>query len=210
MIEALVPPPIVDTSSEMIDVVFDLSGSHVPEGYPFALWSSIVDLLPGLNEVKNAGILPLRGSASGENTLLSKRTKLILRVPVHFAAQTFQLSNKQITIGNSTLLIGMGKERPLIAAPTLHAYMVESLLGEVDFLAEMHNQLIHLGIPANLICDKHRKIISTNKTISGFGLVLHDLKPHASLQIQRLGLGGSRHFGCGLFVPFKVISGLDS
>jgi CRISPR-associated protein Cas6 len=214
MIDDLVMPASAETPpkipTEMMDVVFDLSGTHVPEGYPFALWAAIVDFLPGLNEVQNAGILPLRGSASGETTLLSRRTKLILRVPASFAAQTLLLSKKQITIGDCELLIGAGKERPILAAPTLHAHIVESVLSEVDFLTEMHSQLKHLDISANLICDKHRKISSASKTISGFGLVVHDLKPHASLQIQHFGLGGSRHFGCGLFVPFKVISGLDS
>ena len=71
----------------MIDVVFDLNGISVPDNYPFELWSEISRLLPWLNQIKNVGILPLRGSASGNRTLLSRRTKLILRVPVNRAAE---------------------------------------------------------------------------------------------------------------------------
>ena len=66
-----------------------------------------------------------------------------------------------------------------------------------------------MNITCNLICDKHRIIKGEAQSLKGFGLVLHDLKPQASLQIQRGGLGGARQYGCGIFVPFKAISGLD-
>lgn len=193
----------------MIDVVFDLSGSSVPDGYPFMLWSEVVRCLPWLKNEENAGIHPLRGSASGDNTLLSKRTKLILRVPAERADQTVALSGQQLNIDGSILSVGKGKKRQLQAATTLHAHIVESNLGEVEFLAEMKKTLQSMNIACNLICDKHRKVRGGKQSLSGFGLVLHDLKPLPSIQIQRSGLGGARHFGCGIFVPFKTISGLD-
>lgn len=193
----------------MIDVVFDLSGSSVPDGYPFILWSEVVRCLPWLKDLENAGIHPLRGSVSGDNTLLSKRTKLILRVPTEYANQSAGLSGQQLKIGESMLLVGNSKVRQLLAATTLHAHIVESNLGEIEFLAEMKEILQSMNIPCNLICDKQRKVRGVTQTLTGFGLVLHDLKPLPSLQIQRNGLGGARHFGCGIFVPFKAISGLD-
>jgi CRISPR-associated protein Cas6 len=209
MPEQLINKVSMNEAINMIDVVFDLNGSSVPESYPFALWSEVVRCLPWLKNEINAGILPLRGSASGEETLLSKRTKLVLRVPTEHADRTVQLSGQQLDIDGYTLTVGKGKVRPLQAATTLHAYLVESNLGEIEFLADMKQKLQTLNISCNLICDKHRKVRGVQKTLSGFGLVLHDLKPAASLQIQSMGLGGSRHFGCGIFVPFKAISGLD-
>lgn len=194
---------------DMIDVVFDLNGSSVPEGYPFTLWSEVIRYLPWLADEENAGILPLRGSASGENTLLSKRTKLVLRVPAELASQAGQLSGQQLNIDGNILIVGKGKERQLQETTTLHAHLVESSLSEIEFLADMKEKLQAMNISCNLICDKHRKVRGANQTLSGFGLVLHDLKPQASIQIQQIGLGGARHFGCGIFVPFKKISGLD-
>ncbi|HUX90102.1 MAG TPA: type I-MYXAN CRISPR-associated protein Cas6/Cmx6 [Gallionellaceae bacterium] len=196
-------------SQDMLDVVFDLNGSSVPEGYPFVLWSEVVRCLPWLKDEEYAGILPLRGSASGENTLLSKRTKLVLRVPVERATQAGELSGQQLNIDGNILIVGKGKERQLQATTTLHAHLVESNLSEIEFLADMKRKLQSMNISCNLICDKQRKVRGLNQTLSGFGLVLHDLKPQASIQIQRTGLGGARHFGCGMFVPFKAISGLD-
>jgi CRISPR-associated protein Cas6 len=193
----------------MIDMVFDLDGTYVPEDYPFVLWSEIVRLLPWLKDEAGVGILPLRGSASGKHTLLSKRTKLVLRVPVERAAETNLLSGRPLTVNESVLLVGKGKERLLQPSVTLHSYLVESDLDEIEFTVDMKQKLQSMNISCNLICDRFRKIKGANQSLSGFGLVLHDLKPQASIEIQRSGLGGARHFGCGIFVPFKAISGLE-
>jgi CRISPR-associated protein Cas6 len=196
-------------SQDMVDVVFDLSGTSVPNGYPFALWSEVVQYLPWLKDEANVGFIPLRGSASGDNTLLSKRTKLVLRVPSERAAQATQLSGKQLKIDGSMLIVGASKERPLQATTTLHSYIVASNLSEIEFLSDMREKLHAMNISCNLICDKYRKISDGKQSLSGFGLVLHDLKPAVSIQLQRIGLGESRQYGCGIFVPFKAISGLD-
>lgn len=196
-------------SRDMIDIVFDLDGSSVPEYYPFILWAELIRCLPWLKEESNAGVHPLRGSSSGENILLSKRTKLILRLPVESAAQAETLSGQKLSIGGNVLVVGKAKQRPFQAATTLHAYIVESNLNEEAFLADMRQQLQSMNVSCNLICDKHRKISDGKQTLQGFGLVLHDLKLPISVQIQGKGLGGARHFGCGIFVPFKAISVLD-
>lgn len=200
--------PVLDTQ-EMLDMVFDLNGAAVPEDAPFLLWQEIVRLLPWLKDVENVGILPLRGSVSGNMTLLSKRAKLVLRVPVKYAPDTAVLTGQQLNIGGNALIVGKGKERHLQPVTTLHAFMVESGLGEVEFLADMQSKLQNMNIQCNLICDKQRIINGDVQALKGFGLVLHDLKPQASLTVQCSGLGGARQFGCGIFVPFKAISGLD-
>lgn len=198
-----------ESTREIIDIVFDLDAAQVPRDYPFELWSEIVQSLVWLKEEKNVGILPLRGSVSGDNLLLSKRTKLILRIPSDRAGQAARLTGQKLKIGSNILLVGAGKGRALHTATTVHSTLVESSLGEVEFLADMKNKLQALNITCNLICDKYRKISSGKQTITGYGLVLHDLKPQASLLIQRTGLGGARQYGCGIFVPFKAISGLE-
>lgn len=198
-----------ESTREIIDIVFDLDAAQVPQDYPFQLWSEIVQSLVWLKEEKNVGILSLRGSVSGDNLLLSKRTKLILRIPSDRAGQAARLTGQKLKIGSNILLVGAGKGRALHTATTVHSTLVESSLGEVEFLADMKNKLQALNITCNLICDKYRKISSGKQTITGYGLVLHDLKPQASLLIQRTGLGGARQYGCGIFVPFKAISGLE-
>lgn len=197
------------TEPNMVDMVFELDGVVVPDNYPFALWSEICRCLPWLEKVKGVGVIPLRGSESGNSLLLSKRTKLILRVPNLLMEKLVELSGQHLRIGEAKLTVGKGKKRLIQPTTTLHAHIVESNLNEVEFIADMKQKLDLMNIKCNLICDKRRVISSSDKVLNGFGLVLHDLKPAASIQIQNEGLGGARHYGCGIFIPFKAISGLD-
>src|SRR4030067_490848 len=70
-------------------------------------------------------------------------------------------------------------------------------------------QLGELSITGKLICGRRLTINGGQNPIQGYSLVLHDLKAEASLQLQYLGLGEDRQFGCGIFIPYKVISGLS-
>lgn len=198
-----------DEMPQMIDVVFDLDGKFVPDGYVFALWREIVRFLPWLEQAPHAGIIPLRGSESGGGTLLSQRTKLILRLPVALAKKAIELSGQRLNVDGCTLIVGQSREKSLKPATTLHAYIVESGLGEIEFLADMNARLQEMKIPCKLICSKQLTIQSKQEMLQGYGLVLHDLKPDASLYIQSVGLGGARHYGCGMFVHYKAITGLD-
>jgi len=194
---------------DMLDMVFDLKGGFVAEGYAFALWDEVVNILPWIDAEELAGILPLRGSASGEIMLLSLRSKLVLRLPAELAAQAEALSGQELNLGSGSLHVGAFTERALQPYTTLHAHLVEGEEDEETFLDGVAARLQEMGVACKWICGKHHTVRGTGQVLSGFSLVLHDLKPDDSLQIQRAGLGGSRRFGCGIFVPYKAISGLD-
>lgn len=194
---------------DMIDLVFDLKGSFVPDGYAFELWNELVRILPRLDAEDLAGIIPLRGSINREGLLLAQRTKLVLRLPVKFSMQAEVLSGQELNVGNEVLRVGDMIRRSIQPYPTLHAHLVESAKEEGFFLDDVSNRLQELRITCKWICGKRHRIMGAGQSLSGYSLVLHDLKPGESLQVQSVGLGGSRKFGCGIFVPYKSISGLD-
>lgn len=198
-----------DSIPDMLDMVFDLKGTLIPEDYAFALNDELIRLLPWLASEEFAGILPLRGSITEEGILLARRSKLILRLPAKLARQSSVLSGQTLNIGFGTLYIGEGQERFLQSHPTLHAHMVEGAIAEEIFVTDVANRLLELGVSCKWICGKRHTVNGMGQSLSGYSLVLHDLKPDASLLVQRAGLGGSRRFGCGIFVPYKDISGLD-
>ena len=47
---------------------------------------------------------------------------------------------------------------------------------------------------------------STSGPLYGYSLMLHDVPPHKSLQIQDEGLGRNRLLGCGIYIPHKSIT----
>jgi CRISPR-associated protein Cas6 len=195
---------------EMVDMVFDLEGSTLPASYRAALWDALLRLAPRLAEEKQVGVLPLRSAENSQDTLLAKRAKLVVRVPSTFAESAAAgLTGQQIDIAGSTIRIGSAKARTIQPYPTIHAQLVTGSDNEVLFVEDIRNQMAELGVAGKLICGKRFTVNDGQRPIHGYSLVLHDLKPEASLLLQYAGLGADRQFGCGIFVPYKVITGLS-
>jgi len=193
----------------MIDVVFEISGEALPAAYHFALWNEISRLIPQLAENENIGMIPLRMAESKEGLLLNKRAKLVLRLPPDFTEVATGLTNKQLQVAGNELNLGSCKTRSIQHYPTLHAHLVTGAEDEVEFMAEVEAALAAMGVKANLICGRRHQLTDGERVIRGFSLVLHDLTPEGSLRVQYAGLGKERRFGCGIFVPYKVISSME-
>ena len=195
--------------AEMIDAVFDVSGDIIPPIYQFALWEALVHHVPAFAEDTRIGVVPLRTSTSEAGMLLAKRSKLVLRLTESLASDFARLSGQRLDIGSASLQLGSGKLRKLQGYPTLHAHLVASDKDEVAFLKDVTARLAELGITGNLLCGMRNSLVATDRTIHGYSLVIHDLKPDDSLRLQYAGLGADRRYGCGIFIPYKVITDLD-
>ena len=193
----------------MTDIAFAVQGDLLPTGYARPLLQGIVATLPWFVEEPLAGVLPLRGTQHEKGIWLPRRTKLVLRLPISRVAEARALSGQQLVLGDTQLTVEAGEIRPHVGHPTLHAHLVASSLDEAGFMASVQNDLSRIGISGQWICGKHRILPDRENTISGFSLVVHHLKPEQSLLLQGMGLGESRHLGCGIFVPFKAIPNLE-
>jgi CRISPR-associated protein Cas6 len=195
---------------QMTDMLFDIEGVSLPSAYPFALWEALIEHAPELAEEISVGVLPLRGTANKDGLLLSKRAKLAVRLPDAQADQiAARLAGHDLDISGRRIRLGAAKARPIFPFPTVHAELVTGAKDEVLFVQQINEQLGEMGIKGKLICGRRRNIGDENQSIQGYSLVIHDLKAEASLQLQFAGLGTDRRFGCGIFVPSKVISGLS-
>jgi len=194
---------------EMIDLMFEISGGTLPVAYHYALWRELIRLVPKLGEDESVGVVPLRTAESNEGMLLPKRAKLILRLPQTLAESVSCLAQRQMLVAGIEVQLGACKTRPIQHYPTLHAQLVTGVEDEIAFVSEVESALSAMGVRAKLICGQRRTLDDGDRSISGYSLVLHDLLPEDSLRVQYAGLGSDRRFGCGIFVPYKVISGLE-
>jgi CRISPR-associated protein Cas6 len=200
----------IKSISDMIDMVFDLEGGTLPAAYQIALWDALLRHVPQLAEEKLVGVLPLRSTINSQGMLLAKRAKLVMRMPATLAeSAAASLTGQQLDIAGSTMRVGAAKTRPIQPYPTIHAQLVTGSSDEVLFVEDIRKQMGELGVTGKLICGKRLTINGGQRSIHGYSLVLHDLKAEASLQLQYAGLGDERQFGCGIFVPYKVITGLS-
>lgn len=193
----------------MIDIVFEISGGPLPVAYPYELWSELLRLAPGLGNDEHAGVVPMRMAESKEGMLLPKRAKLAIRIQNELVEEVSGLAHKQLQVAGMEMQLGSCKSRHIQHYPTLHAQLVTGSDDEIEFVADVESALAAMGVEAKLICGQRRTLADGEQTINGYSLVLHDLKPEGSLHVQYKGLGKERRFGCGIFVPYKVISGLE-
>lgn len=194
----------------MLDLAFDISGGTLPTTYPFALWTELVRHAPQLEDDESVGVLPLRAAESAGDVLLPKRAKLVLRIPTTLSEKMMaNLAGQRLDLDGIPMQLGTGKTRSLTPHPTVHAQQVASTEDEASFMENARTWLDKMGIACSLICGMRRTISGEELSIHGYSLVAHGLKPDASLHLQSSGLGAGRCFGCGIFLPYKVISGLE-
>lgn len=195
--------------TDMVHLSFDLGGGVLPLNYRSVLWAEMVAHAPDLAADERVGVLPLRTADGEADFLLSKRVKLVLRLPIALVDHAAQLAGKSLAIGEGWMQLGSCKVRPVEPYSTLHAHLVASADDEVAFMDSVRVQLEQMKIDAKLICGLRQSYPHPEQPVYGYSLVIHDLKPEASVRLQCTGLGGQRALGCGVFVHYKLISGLE-
>ncbi len=199
----------VSAPHAMVDLVFEVSGGPLPVAYPYALWQGLAGIVPLLDGNQHAGVVPMRLAESEEGMLLPRRAKLVLRLPRELAEAASCLAQRTLQVAGSALHLGECRTRAIQPYPTLHAQLVAGAEDEAEFMAEMEAALDALKVKAGMICGQHHALVGDARRIGGYSLVLHDLAPDDSLRVQYAGLGVDRHLGCGIFLPYKVITGLE-
>ena len=141
---------------------------------------------------------------------LIRRARLTLRLPAARRGDAARLSGQSLLVEGERVELGAVRERPLDPYPTLSAQFVAT--GAPDELGHqeaVQAMLEALGLPLRFICGRMRAVRAGESAVSGGGVVLHQLRPEQSLMVQQRGLGELRGLGCGLFLPHKIISGID-
>ncbi len=203
-------------SSEMIDVTFRIQCKILPYDHAYQLSSQILQYLPWLENSKNSGIQSLHGPESGngwvrpedEDIFLSKRTRLVLRVPRTERDKTSELEGKELTVHGNKIVVGSSNIKPFLVVPDLICRFVicNSNCDENSFLQDVSEQLIKHGINLKkAICGKTKKIYLKDKLTDVRSLMIADLKKEDSIKLQDIGVGTGRLYGCGIFLPHKSL-----
>jgi len=207
---------------DVFDLVFKLSGSHLEIDHAFALSLALQDHL-GAEICGKIGVhgVSMAGSGNGWNRPeqtdlaipLSRRARLVIRVHREDSDTVMRISDQTLQIGDQQVAIGRSSVRKLSRLGTLHASAVrcQREQSEADFLNEVAAQLKNMNIDVSkMICGKSRDIRAADEIIYSRALLIADLKPDESVNLQRQGIGDDRLLGCGLFVPHKGIDAVHN
>jgi CRISPR-associated protein Cas6 len=192
-----------DPMPAMIDLVFAVEGDSVPREYRVRLADAVERALPWLVQVPGAGIHRLNVAAgAGAEALLSRRTRLTLRVPRTVAGAAGALSGAELQIGARRLRVGSHQVRELRPYGTLYAHLVAADdAEEAAFLRAAEATVSALGVPCRAICGRHQVVEAG--ALQGFSLMLDGLSSAGALRLLESGLGRHRRLGCGLFVAHR-------
>ena len=202
----------------MVDLAFKLSGRDIPVEHARDLNQAVTSHLPWLGDQTDAGIHLIHGAASGNGWLrpggqsaalvLSRRTCLILRLPMHRLEQAKELQGAELLLEGHALRVGVGTARPIRANATQFARYVAGLDGEHEenFVDRVAGELVARRLHfSKLLCGRSHEIRTPDESIFTRGLMVAGLDSADSITLQEQSLGSGRLFGCGLFLPHKGI-----
>ena len=204
----------------VVDVIYNINCKCIPLEHAHALSEALQQALPWLREEETAGIHQVYGAESGngwerpdtEVLYLSRRQKLMLRLPKTRLDEAKSLSGQTLDIAGYPLEVGELTTRKLSDLPTLFARHVLGAAeqSEDEFMALAVAQLNAMGIRVKkLMCGKEGRIELPDATLYTRSLMLADLELQESVMLQEVGLGPGRKLGCGLFLPQKGIKAVN-
>jgi CRISPR-associated protein Cas6 len=207
---------------EIVDAVFAISCPSLPVDHAYALSQAVQAALPWFLEEPAAGLHTIHGAASGAGwqrpegedarLQLSRRTKLVLRLPGHRMADAAALTGRTLQVGGSSMRVGRLSARPLLRIASLFSRsVVLEAEEESGFLAAAARELGALGVkPSTILCGREVLLATPERTYRTRSLMVAGLKMEQSVELQRRGLGAGRKLGCGVFIPHKDVGDLSA
>jgi len=210
-----------EEKSSMIDVAFKIECKILPYDHISELSNALTDLAPWMLKNDLIGVHTLHGPDFGngwvrsenDQIFLSKRTRLIIRIPKADINKIKLIEGSTINVLNSDIKIGKSIVKPFLVVRDLICRYVlcNRNQTEEDFLFEIKEQLSIHGISIKkAICGKTKSIIIKGKNQFTRSLMIADLSKDHSILLQDLGIGNGRIYGCGILLPHKSIDAVSN
>lgn len=213
----------IQVPDDVVDVLFSIDCKRLPVDHAYALSAALRTAMPWIGDA-NSGVavhaVHVAGSQNGwerpahgsdQHLILSKRTKLTIRVPKERMDLLMEdLKGRTLDVSGCAIRVGAAKIRPLSREATLFSRYVVTLPdgSEEGFLDWAVQQLEGQDIRVRkALCGKTTPLATPDETVHTRSLMLADLSLKDSFRLQTAGLGPHREMGCGIFIPHK---GIDS
>lgn len=213
-------PDEIKYTASVADVVFRMECARIIRDHAYALLQSIQEHLPWFATEDKAGIHSIHGAESShgwfrpddgkdDSILLSKRVRMVIRVPRSRVADCDALSGATLRVANTVIKLGGYTVRRIGPSATLFARRIVTTREEPEavFLDRAYDGLKRINVTApKLLPGRSTTIDTPEQCLTARSLLLADLSAPDSVRIQENGLGEGRKLGCGLFVPYKSIA----
>ncbi|MCK5092780.1 MAG: type I-MYXAN CRISPR-associated protein Cas6/Cmx6 [Gammaproteobacteria bacterium] len=209
---------------DIVDLSFRINCKCLPIEHAHTLSRALHEALPWLGKDDRVGIHLVHVAESGngwmrpvdaENDLLllSRRTRMTLRLPKDRLDEARQLKGVTLDIDGYSLEVSDSSVRELSISTTLFSrYIIaDEEESEQVFTASVVSELGGMGIPVRkLLCGRTHTLNFPDRKVFTRSLMIADLEPEQSVKLQQVGLREGRKYGCGLFLPHKGIDPVGS
>jgi CRISPR-associated endonuclease/helicase Cas3 len=197
---------------QVYDIVMPLQGQYLPQNWHYPMYGAICKHLdsrfaPGVSFRYMGGFV-----VSTNRLHILPDAKMVFRTPASYAPTIMSLMGNRLDIDNYPVRFGSAKVYNLKPSTNLYSRMV-TYSGGMDpiiFTQQCLDHLARMGVQAkvNLPCrfdgNLAKKIlVIKGAKVVGYQLTLENLSDQDSLLLQKVGLGGRRHMGCGVFTPCR-------
>ena len=203
---------------DIVDLVFTIQCDTLPVDHAYELSQAIQTALPWFADEEQAALHMIHGADSGNGwerpeqaddiIYLSRRTKLILRLPKHRIDEARSLIGETLTVAGSSMHVKEAKSRLLSSSHTLYSrHLVDEFGDEDAFLKDAVEKLRELELRfKKVLCGKSHTLKTPEKTLITRSLMVAELPPEDAVTLQQKGIGEYQKLGCGLFIPQKTLS----
>ena len=209
----------IPTPDRVVDLSFAIQCKALPVDHAWALFSAISERLPWLKNDPVAGIHPLHVAESAHGWQrpeepdallhLSRRTRLVLRLPQERIDDAKQLQGAMLSIANHAMQVGEATILSLSRSSALFARRVVIHEDETEepFLQRMLDELSALDVhPKKLLPGLSHSLRTPDEVICTRLLSIDGMQMEEAFRLQEKGLGEYRYLGCGIFIPHKPLS----
>jgi CRISPR-associated protein Cas6 len=205
-------------SDEVVDLLFKIKCNSLPVDHAWPLSEAILAELPWFADEPRAGLHLIHGADSGNGwerpedgddlLYLSRRTRLVLRLPKHRVEDAVVLTGKTLHIQDNPLEIGNSHARVLATTTTLYCrhMATDTEMDEDEFMRLAVATLRDMKIRfQKILCGKSKAFATPNGELPTQSLMVAGLPLEDAITLQQHGLGLHRNRGFGLFVPHKTV-----
>ncbi len=203
---------------DVVDLSFSISCTSVPADNAYALSAAIIEILPWFSDEPEAGLHIMEGGPSingwqrpeteDATLLLSKRSKLRLRLPKHRIDDAQQLCGRVLDVGGYSIEVGKFKTLLLGNTDTLLSRYIVSAIeeDEATFTERMVQELqeMDLGL-TKILSGRDHSLAGPDGYINVKSLLVSGMTAEDAVSLQIKGIGPGRSMGFGLFIASKSL-----
>lgn len=204
----------------VVDLLFSIECKQLPVDHAYALSAAVQQLLPWFADDEIAALHMIHGAQSGNGwerpegeddvIYLSRRTKLVLRVPAERVDDAIALCGHELEVAGNSMKVIKASKRLLEVTSSLYSRHVVAEEGEDEdaFMLRTVAELRDMGLHfKKVLCGKEHTLHTPDRAITTRSLLIADLSFDDAITLQECGVGAKAYkkLGCGLFIPHKTV-----